>query len=171
MNIKNADRIFDEARKFFGNPNHLNPIIYLVAKDGKNFYSNAIPIAPSDDGSSLIETSVKTYLYNLENIMAESTVNNWDSSGPEEGISVKSFGSPENEFYKGIANFNPINNKKFLEKQYSRRYFNLELRLNDSESIHLHQAVTASYKTNWKKLQIKIFEDIEKIEVIDYNNS
>lgn len=159
------DQLLGLAQEYLDIPAN-QPLYYLVAKDGKTIYSND-EIAPKTDGNVLLVVYVKNYIKSLKNDAENIGVFNWDSESPDNAVFIKSFGDAEHEFFTKLSDYDKIDRNDFLKRQYENRYFNLELRLNDNQSIHLHQHISTSFQTKWK-LHIKLFEDIEKIEVIDY---
>lgn len=170
MNKLKVNQMFDSVQSYFDNESHKNPLTYLIAKSGQTFYSND-KIAPKTEGNDLLEEYFKKFFKNLKDYIDEFGIYDWDSECPETGILTKKFSQREQNFYKNISSFDAINRKDFLKKLYELRYFNLELRLNDNQSIHLHQHLSSGYDTSWK-LHVKLFEDeIEKINVIDYTKS
>ena len=110
---------------------------------------------------------LKNYLESLASDAAEIGLFNWESESPDQAVFLKSFGDAEREFFKKLSNYEKIDKDSFLKRQYALRYFNIELRLNNKQSIHLHQHISTNFQTSWK-LHINLFEDTEKIDVIDY---
>ncbi len=171
-NRNRTKKLFDDAEEFFEYRYHPNPSTYLIAKNDENFYSK-IDISPDNDGKILLENYTKNYLYFLQTRIKEDDVYDWDEDYPESGILIKSFDSLERDFYRDKNSFEEIDNDDFLQQQYQLRYFNLELPLNDTQSIHLHQYISSSYKSSLEKALIKIRpnENTERIKVIDFTNS
>lgn len=168
MDKTKVDKIFNVAEKYFENSNHKNPLIYLIAKDDETFYSYH-KIAPKSDGNALLERYVKDFFGNLKNTINESDLYDWNFESPENCILFKDFELQEINFFKGMPIFKKIDKSDFLTKQYQLRFFNIELYLNDTQSIHLHQYLSADYQTSWK-LHLNFFEDMQKIEVTDNTN-
>jgi hypothetical protein len=159
------NEIIELAQTFLKNPKNI-PLYYLIAKDGKTIYSND-EISPKTDGNALLLTYVKNYLANLTSDSVELGIYDWESESPDQAVLLKSFGDAESDFFEKISEYEKIDKDSFLKRQYALRYFNLELRLNDKQSIHLHQHISTNFQTTWK-LHIKLFEETEKIDVIDY---
>ncbi len=166
MNEKELfNQVIALTEKFFSSPSN-SPLYYLVAKNGKEFYSND-EIAPIKESNSRLVIYVKNYIESLRNDASENGIYSWDSECPDNSLLLKKFSDREAEFFRKLSNFEKIDSKRFLKKQYPLRYFNLELRLNGNQSIHLHQHISTDYQTSWK-LHVKLIDDTEKIEVIDY---
>jgi hypothetical protein len=169
MSEQKTNQIFNSVEQYFENRLHKNPLTYLIARNGQKFYSKVT--APDADGNILLESYVKNYFGSLKSSISEYGLYDWDSDNPENGILTKSFGSTEESFYKEMRIYDEIDNDRFLKKQYPLRYFNLEIHLNDTQSIHLHQQISTGYQTSFSRVFVKLsFENMEKIKVIDFTN-
>ena len=159
-----------EAQKFFDNRHHINPLTYLIAKNEEKFYSK-VNISPDNEGAFFLETCAKNYLDSIKNEIAENDSYDWDDDYPDNALLIKNFDNLEFDFYRKRRSFERIDNDDFLKKQYQLRYFNLELPLNEIQSIHLHQYISSSYQSSFKKALIRLNENTERIKVIDFTDS
>jgi len=163
------ENIFTKVQNHFENDYQINLLTYLIAKKDQTFYSKT-NLAPDKNGNNLLKFYVNTYLDSLKNEITENGVFNWTSDYPENSILVKSFDTVENNFYVERHQYEKITNNDFLKNQYTLRYFNLEVPINETESIHFHQQISTNYKTSLKA-RIKIFENSDRLEVINLMDS
>lgn len=159
------NQLLISAQRYFTAPLHTNPLPYLVAKRRDNFY--ILNLAHEPEGNRILEDLAQHYFDDLEEKTIEFGVYNWDSDHPENSILYKRFMAVENNFYENMSSYEECDRESFLKKRYPLRFFSLELPLNTTQSIHLHQYVSVSYNTTWK-LHWPLFEDAERIKIIDY---
>ena len=145
------------TQRYFSDSLHTNPLPYLVAKRSQNLYH--LNLAQEPEGNRILERLAQQYFVDLTVDLAEFGVYDWESDHPEHCILSKRFMADENEFYQNMSAYEECDRERFLRKRYPLRFFSLELPLNTTQSIHLHQYVSGGYQTTWK--------DVERIKIID----
>lgn len=173
MKDKSAAKLFRKAQEFFDYEYRINPLTYLIAKKDGKFYSK-VDISPDNSGKEVLESYAKNYLDRLRDDIEEDDLHNWDDDYPENSILFKNFDDIQGDFYRERHNFRLIDNDDFLKKQYQLRFFNIELPIDDTQSIHLHQYISSSYQSSLENAIVKLGkenEDTERIKIIDFTNS
>lgn len=164
-----VNQLLKSTQSYFTDSSHTNPLPYLIAKHSHNVYN--LNLAHDPEGDKILEDLAQHYFGDLKKDSAEFGVFDWESDHPEHCILYKRFMADENKFSQNMSSYEECDRKRFLKKQYPLRFFSLELPLNATQSIHLHQYVSGSYQTTWKrKLYWNLFEDVERIKIIDYEN-
>ena len=155
-----------QAEGYFNDPFHINPLPYLIARRDQKYYQ--LTLAQDLEGNRILERLVQEYLVDLTVDSAAFGVYDWDTENPEQCILFKRFMDAENDFYNKLSEYEECDRERFLRKRYPLRFFSLELPLDTTQSIHLHQYISNNYQTSWK-LHWNLFEDLERIKII--NNS